>query len=179
MNGLPNTCSCPALRRRRYIRFEWCIYTALLTSGYVCAISWYEDAAIVRILLPQPGYPLGKRPERIPRPTSAIITLQKQLPNPFIFSPVQKSAHPIENTRDQVPLSSHSCALFCCKPRVFSLFTKHTGGVYPIRLSPQFSSRYRCAFCRKTQKFAISRHSRGAEIARCRGSQAQRDSSAC
>jgi hypothetical protein len=43
----------------------------------------------------------------------------------------QKSAHLTENTNDQLPLSSHSCALFCCTSLIFSTLTKTYRGCIP------------------------------------------------
>ena len=69
--------------------------------------------------------------DRVPRSSAG-----KCPSKPFIFSSLQKSAHFIETTRFQVPLSSHSSALFCWKSFVYSSFAKHTGGVYTLVFPP-------------------------------------------
>jgi hypothetical protein len=52
----------------------------------------------------------------------------------LILNPMQKSAHLIETTNFQVPVFSHSCALFSCKSFSCSTYAKHTGGIPAQRI---------------------------------------------
>ena len=52
----------------------------------------------------------------------------------------QKSAHLTERNHFQVPLSSHSCALFCCTSFIFSILTKTYPGCTPLTANPKASS---------------------------------------
>ncbi len=53
------------------------------------------------------------------------------LSKPCIFNQLQKSAQLIENTHFQVPLFSHSCALFSCKSFICITYANQWGGCTP------------------------------------------------
>src|SRR5580704_16122768 len=60
----------------------------------------------------------------------------KRPSNTFVFRAVEKSAQLIENNNHQLPLSSHSCALFFRSPFIFITLTKTPHGyIYPSTLA--------------------------------------------
>jgi hypothetical protein len=96
---------------------------------------------------------------RLARPTSnhrynsidVRSFVQNRPSNSFIFSNLQKSAHLIESNHFQVPCTQTHAHSFPGSPALSPFYVKRTGGVYPSKSSPLFSSGYGHAFRAKTQ----------------------------
>jgi hypothetical protein len=73
------------------------------------------------------------RPTKLNRYSSSNLHFraQNRVSNSHAFNKLQHPVQLIENKHDQVPLFSHSCALFSRKSRICHSYAKHTGGGVP------------------------------------------------
>jgi hypothetical protein len=119
-----------------------------------------------------PERPLGASPERdTPQATRRIPpqnsqSLCKSVPPNLLVSVIcTKSAQITENRYLQVPVFCDTCALFSCKPRVFSILTKTPLGVYVPMPTTHLKPHFKLAALRKQ---ATEKSKRDREVPRLR-----------